>query len=388
MDGPPPADPVARAAGLAEAVAAAADEIERTQRVPPALLDRLHEARLYRLLLPASCGGEEIAPDLYMRAVEAVSRGDASVGWNMFVANSSALIAPFVPAGVAAEIFADPRAIISWGPPNRHVATAVAGGYRISGRWDFASGCRQATWMGAHAQVVEPDGSLRLNAAGRPTVRTLLFPAESATLLDTWNAAGLRGTASDSYRLDDLFVPEAYSGTREDPTLRREPGPLYAFPMQGLYAVGVAGVAMGIAGAMLDAFVALAGDKTPRGLGRLADSATVQALVARATARLASARALLLLTLREIHATAGADAPIAVADRARVRLATTHAIHESVAVADLVHHAAGVDAIFPGSPFERRFRDLHTLASQIQGRTAHYEAVGRVLLGDPPEDFL
>ena len=242
MDGPPPADPVARAAGLAEAVAAAADEIERTQRVPPALLDRLHEARLYRLLLPASCGGEEIAPDLYMRAVEAVSRGDASVGWNMFVANSSALIAPFVPAGVAAEIFADPRAIISWGPPNRHVATAVAGGYRISGRWDFASGCRQATWMGAHAQVVEPDGSLRLNAAGRPTVRTLLFPAESATLLDTWNAAGLRGTASDSYRLDDLFVPEAYSGTREDPTLRREPGPLYAFPMQGLYAVGVAGV--------------------------------------------------------------------------------------------------------------------------------------------------
>ena len=236
---------MARAAGLAEAVAAAADEIERTQRVPPALLDRLHEARLYRLLLPASCGGEEIAPDLYMRAVEAVSRGDASVGWNMFVANSSALIAPFVPAGVAAEIFADPRAIISWGPPNRHVATAVAGGYRISGRWDFASGCRQATWMGAHAQVVEPDGSLRLNAAGRPTVRTLLFPAESATLLDTWNAAGLRGTASDSYRLDDLFVPEAYSGTREDPTLRREPGPLYAFPMQGLYAVGVAGVAMG-----------------------------------------------------------------------------------------------------------------------------------------------
>ena len=167
MDGPPPADPVARAAGLAEAVAAAADEIERTQRVPPALLDRLHEARLYRLLLPASCGGEEIAPDLYMRAVEAVSRGDASVGWNMFVANSSALIAPFVPAGVAAEIFADPRAIISWGPPNRHVATAVAGGYRISGRWDFASGCRQATWMGAHAQVVEPDGSLRLNAGGR-----------------------------------------------------------------------------------------------------------------------------------------------------------------------------------------------------------------------------
>jgi hypothetical protein len=84
--------------------------------------------------------------------------------------------------------------------------------------------------MGAHGMVVEPDGSLHLNNAGWPTVRTWLFSVEQARLLDNWEPIGLRGTASESYRVEDLFVPEEFTGTREDPTLRREPGPLYAFP--------------------------------------------------------------------------------------------------------------------------------------------------------------
>src|SRR5258708_39123632 len=110
--------------------------------------------------------------------MEEVARGDASVAWNLFVGNSSALIAPFLELEVARQIFADPRTIVAWGPPNACRATAVSGGYRISGRWDFASGCRQANWMGAHGLVVEPDGALRLNPAGRPTVRSLLVPTE------------------------------------------------------------------------------------------------------------------------------------------------------------------------------------------------------------------
>jgi hypothetical protein len=191
-------------------------------------------------------------------------------------------------------------------------------------------------------------------------VRTLLFPAEQATLIDTWHTIGLRGTASDSYRVDDLFVPEAFSTTREDPTLRREKGPLYAFTMQGLYAAGVAAVALGIARAMLTEFVDLASRKAPRGLSRLADSALVQADVARMEARLGSARAYLVETLGAIYAQAGETEPIGLADRARVRLACTNAIHGAIEVADLTYKAAGVDAIFPGSPFERRFRDMHT----------------------------
>jgi indole-3-acetate monooxygenase len=381
------ADPVARARDLGQALDDAADVIEKTRRIPEPLLTRLHDARLFRLLLPRSAGGEEVEPTAYVAAVEAVSKHDGSVGWNLFVGNSSALIAPFLSLEVARTIFGDPRTVVSWGPPNACRATAVPGGYRITGRWDFSSGCRQANWMGAHGHVVEPDGALRLNAAGRPLIRTLLFPVEQAELLDTWDTIGMRGTASDSYTVTDLFVPEAFSSTREEPEARRDQGPLYAFTMQGLYAAGVAGVAMGIARGMLDAFMNLATKKVPRGRPRLADDHMTQADTARAEAKLGAARAYVMETLAEIHARADGVPAIGVPDRARVRLATANAIHASIEVADWVYKAAGVDSIFPGSPFERRFRDIHTLSQQIQSRTAHYEAVGQVMLGVPPPVF-
>jgi alkylation response protein AidB-like acyl-CoA dehydrogenase len=150
----------------------------------------------------------------------------------------------------------------------------------------------------------------------------------------------------------------------------------------------VAAVALGIAGAMFEAFVALAATKAPRGLIRLADNAVVQAEVARCEARLGAARAYLIETLASIYARADDMEPVEIADRARVRLACTNAIQGAIKVADYAYKAAGVDAIFPGSPFERRFRDMHTLSQQIQSRTSHYEEVGQVLLGMPPEGFL
>jgi alkylation response protein AidB-like acyl-CoA dehydrogenase len=382
-------DPVARARDLGSAIEAAAEAIERTQRIPEPLLSQLHAARIARMLLPHSVDGDELQPWIYLRVIEEISRHDGSVGWNMFVANSSALIAPFLPPESMHAIFAEPRAIVSWGPPNESKAIAVPGGYRVTGQWSFASGCRQATWMGAHCHVVEPDGSLRHNAAGRPTVRTLLVPVAQATLLDnTWDVIGMRGTMSGAYRLDDVFVPEAFSSTREDPTLRREPGRLYAFPMQGLYAVGVAGVALGIARAMLDAFENLATRKAPRYLSRLADNAVVQSNVAQMEARLGSARAYLVETLSDIWS-ADDSWVIDVPARARVRLACAFAIQTAEAVADYAYKAAGTDAIFLGTAFERRFRDIHTLSQQIQSRTAHFESVGQIMLGiEPPGTFL
>ena len=388
MDTQTRSDPVARARALGADIAAAADEIERTRRIPEALLERLHDSLLFRMLLPHSADGDETEPAVYLAAVEELARHDASIAWIVFVTNSSALIAAYLEPAVISAVFADPRSTVAWGPPNASRANAEDAGYRLTGRWDFASGCRHARWMGAHCHVLEADGSLRLNRFGRPTVRTLLFPIEQATLLDTWRTIGLRGTASDSYSVNDVLVSEAFSTTREDPTLRRERGPLYAFTMQCLYATGVAGVALGIARAMLSEFIALASRKAPRGLARLADNAVVQADVARAEARLGSARAYLIETLTTIYAHADEVAPIEVADRARVRLATTNAIHAAAEVADFAYKGAGVDAIFPGSPFERRFRDMHTLSQQIQARGAHFESVGQILLGVLPEVFL
>ncbi len=378
-------DPIARARQLQPAIEAAADEIERTKRIPEKLLSELHRSRVLRMLMPRSVDGDEIEPWTYLRAVEEVGRADASVAWNLFVANSSALIASFLDLEPARAIFTDPRTVVAWGPPNASQAKAVPGGYRVSGRWSFASGCRAANWMGAHCQVVEPDGSLRLNHLGRPAIRTLLFPADQARLEDTWNTIGLRGTASDSYSLSDLFVPEAFSTTREDPTLRRDPGRLYAFPMQGIYAVGVSGVAIGTARAMLEAFRELAGGKTPRGLKRLADSPVVHAEFARNEAKLGSAHAYLSETLAEIWERVEGMEIIAIPDRARVRLACANAIQSAMEVADYAYKAAGTDAIVPGSPFERRFRDIHTVVQQIQGRAAHFEAVGQILFGQIPE---
>ena len=385
----PSLDPIARAREIGGFVAEAADQIERDQQVPAPLLAKLIETRLPRMLLPRSAGGDEVEPWIYLRAIEEISRYDASVGWNLFVANSAALIAPFIPLSAAKAIFDDPRGWIAWGPPNEHTATAVPGGYRISGEWHFASGSRQATWMGAHARVVEPDGSLRLNRFGRPTTKTLLFPKHKATPIHDWDTLGMRGTASEGYRLDDVFVAEEFTGTREDPSLRRDPGPLYAFTMQGLYSVGVAGVALGIARAMLDDFIELAKAKSPRGLARLADMPVVQSDVAHREAAIGSGRAYLTEILRDVWDHADRTAPIDTAARIRVRLGCAQCIKSAIETADYVYKAAGVSAIFKGTPFERRFRDMHTLSQQIQSRDAHFEMVGKIMFnGDPDGLFL
>src|SRR5262249_15805525 len=179
-------DPVARAREIGPAIAAVADEIESTQDIPEPVLSHLHDSRLYRMLLPYSVGGDEVEPWVYLSAIEEISRYDGSVGLNLFVANSSALIAPFVSLEAAKQIYGDPRGLISWGPPNHHKAIAAPGGYRITGEWHFSSGYRQANWIGAHAHVIEPDGSLRLNRFGRPTVRTLLMPKDKTVPIHDW----------------------------------------------------------------------------------------------------------------------------------------------------------------------------------------------------------
>ena len=378
---------LAQARALAGDLDAASDEIEATRRIPATLMEKLHAARLCRMLLPRSVGGDETDPGAYLLAVEEVARHDASVAWNLFVANSAALLAAHLPLETARTVFGDPHALAAWGPPNEHIATAEDGGYRVNGRWSFASGCRNATWMGAHCRVREPDGAIRTHGDGRPFILSLLFPVDQATLIDTWDTIGLRGTASDSYTVEDVFVSETFTGTRELPETRREPGPLYAFPQQGLYAVGVAAVALGIARAMLDAFVELAATKTPRGLSRLAENAGAQSGAARCEARIGAARAYLLETLADVYARAPDMGAIDIPERARVRLAATNAIHGAIESADWLYKNAGVDAIFPGSPYERRFRDIHTLSQQIQSRDAHFQQVGQVLLGVPPEVF-
>jgi alkylation response protein AidB-like acyl-CoA dehydrogenase len=219
----------------------------------------------------------------------------------------------------------------------------------------------------------------------------MLFPAAHAALIDVWHVTGLRGTGSDTITVTDLFVPHEQTVSRDDPAERRHPGPLYCFPSGSLYASGFAGVAMGLARASLDAFIELAREKEPRASRRpVRDSGLVQAQVAQAEAQLGAARVFLLEALTRIWGDVSRSASdLDLEQRVQIRLASTYGIHQAKQVVDTVHHAAGSTAVFTSSAFERRFRDMHTVTQQLQGRQAHFETVGRYLLGlEPDQTFL
>lgn len=384
MDGLAPVpEPLARARRLAPRLGALADRIERERRLPADLLDDLFAAGLFRMLLPRSLRGGEADPVTFVRVIEEIARHDASTAWCLCQASGCSMVAAYLAPAVAARIFGDdPRAVLAWGPAPDARAVAVEGGYRVTGTWAFASGGRHATWLGGYATIHDPDGTPRRRASGAVEARTMLFPAAAATWADVWDVVGLRGTASDTFSVRDLFVPGEHSVARDDQSERRHPGPLYCFPLGSLYASGFAGVALGIARSMLAAFVELARDKTPRGLKRtVRESAVVQSDVAQGEATLRSARSFLLSSLGEIWESVGRHGLLGLDQRMLIRLAATHAIHQARAVADLAYQAAGASAIFAGGAFERRFRDMHTATQQLQGRCAHFETVGQFLLG-------
>jgi alkylation response protein AidB-like acyl-CoA dehydrogenase len=262
----------------------------------------------------------------------------------------------------------------------------VPGGYRLSGTWSFASGSHHATWLGAHVAILDSSGAPRLRPDGGPVVRTLLFPKAAANFTDIWHVIGLRGTGSDRYTVTDLFVPEEHTVLRDAAAKPRQPGLLYAFSSSNIYASGFAGVALGIARSALDAFIELARDKIPRGAKRtLRDNNVIQAQVSQSEARLRGARAFLLGSLDEIWRQVGGSGRLTMDHNTTIRLASTWAIHQARDVVDTAYHAAGATAIFDSNPFERRFRDIHTVVQQYQGRQAHFEAVGQALLGLEPE---
>jgi alkylation response protein AidB-like acyl-CoA dehydrogenase len=378
--------PLARARALAPLLDRCAEAVEAERCLVPALLDGLHEAGLFRLLLPRVLGGGEVDPVTFVHVIEEVAKVEGSAAWCLCQAGGCAMTAAYLGPEVACEVFGDRRAVLAWGPGPDARAIAVDGGYRVTGTWSFASGCRHATWLGGHCPILTADGAPRRRADGRREERTMLFPAASAEIVDVWHVSGLRGTGSDAFTVADLYVPHEYSVSRDDPAERRQPGLLYCFPAGSLYASGFAGVALGLGRAMLDAFVDLAREKTPRGGRRtLCDNHVVQSQVAQAEARLRSARMFLMGSLEEIWREVGRSGTLTLDQRMTIRLAATYAIHQAREVADTAYAAAGSSAIFTAGAFERRFRDIHAVTQQLQGRQSHFETVGQFLLGLEPD---
>jgi alkylation response protein AidB-like acyl-CoA dehydrogenase len=374
---------IARAHAVQAAVAAASDEIERDRRLPPALLNRLHEAELFRLLLPRSSNGIETDPVTFFHVMETIAKADASTAWCLSQAGGCAMSAAYLDLPVAQAIFGnDPRAVLAWGPGPRVKAIECEGGYRVTGVWAFASGGRHATWLGAHCPIFKDDGAPRLDETGVQQERTMLVRSEDVEWTDIWNTVGLRGTASDQFALTDVFVRTDHSVTREFDRECRESGPLYRMSNHTCYQVGFAGVACGIARGALDCFVDMAKNKIIRGGKRpISENAVVQSDLAQAEVNLRAARAYVLQSMAEIWQDLCAGATITVAQRITVRMAATNAILKSREAVDFAYHTAGATSIFDNHPLERRFRDMHTVTQQLQGRMSHFETVGAWMLG-------
>ena len=384
------ADPVARARALVPHIAAAGPRIEATRELPPELLAMLHEARMFRTLMPRAFGGEEISPQAYVQMMIHIASADASTAWCVGQASGCSMAAAYMEAEAAQAIWGAPNAALAWGTvgPDQ-IAQVVDGGYRVTGTWPFASGGRHATWFGGHCRVRERDGSMRMTAEGTPYERTMMFPRSSISMVDRWQVMGLRGTGSDSYEVTDLFVPEEHTYTRDTPADRRAHTPLHSnFTGFNIFGLSFSALALGVARGMMQDFVTLASQKSPQsaqGAWLLRDNAVVQSKVAIAEARLMAARGMVADIYGRLWDQALQGRPFTLRDKADMRLASTFAMNEGREVVAVLYNAAGGTAIFQKNSFERRFRDVNCASQQGQAAQAHFEIIGQVLLGLEPK---
>ncbi len=373
--------PLEAARRLAPTLRAAAVLTEQERRLPDHLIAALTEAGIFRMCVPRALGGGEVDPTTLVETLATLAEGDGSAAWSAMIGATSGTVSAYLPEEAAAEIYgSDPTTVTGgvFAPLGR--AIVVPGGYRVTGRWAFASGCEHCAWLMGGC-VMLADGKPRLLPSGAPDTHLLLFPAREVEIVDTWTVAGLRGTGSHDLAVADLFVPAA-RGVSVFTERPRHPGPLYVFPFFGLLALGIAAVALGLARGAVDELRRLAGGKTPAGSRRLlAERSLVQIQVAEAEATLRAARAFLFDAVDKAWATASGTGALSLEERALVRLASTHAALSAARVVVFLFNAAATTEIYTTSPLQRQFRDVHVLTQHVMVSPPTLELTGRILLG-------
>ncbi|MCV7197405.1 acyl-CoA dehydrogenase family protein [Mycobacterium angelicum] len=362
---------------LAEKIALCARElsadIDRDRRLPDALVTRLNEAGLLRATMPREVDALELAPGPALRCAEAIARGDASAGWCVSIAITSALLVAYLPSSARDEMFGGGTGVAAgvWAP--RGKAKSVDGGVVVSGRWPFCSGINHADMMFAGCFIDE-----------RRVPSVVALPKDDLRVLDTWHTLGLRGTGSHDSVADEVFVPaNRVFSVFDGPAIDR---PLYRFPVFGFFALSIGAAALGNARAAIDDLVELAGGKKGLGATRtLAERPATQAGVATAEAALGAARALYYEAIDAAWQASHESAAVPVALRNRLRLAATHAARTSADVVRNMYDLAGGSAIYDGAPLQRRFRDAFTATAHFQVNEASRELPGRVLLDQPAD---
>lgn len=360
---------LASARELHDEIEACALTIDRERHIPEPLISKLRNAGFFRLLVPKSMGGSEMDWRDYLDVIVTISHADGSVGWcinqgAVFATNSARN-----PRKLAEKIWSDPRTVVGNGPPSAVHSERVNGGFELTGRWNFSSGCRHANWLAA--------------LAGRGDAPTKLhfIPAHELDLIDVWQVQGLRGTGSFSFAADRHFVPDEHVMPMNLPIY--EPGPLYVIPQALMFACGFGCVALGVARSALDGILTLSREKTPQfSRSNLAKDAVIQTKIGQSEAKWQAAKALLMTSVESIWERVQAKSSIEVDDRIQLRMAGTHAIRESAAVVDVLYNLAGSTSIFEQTHIQRRFQDIHVITQQVQGREAHYQTVGAHYLGE------
>ncbi|MGH8926715.1 MAG: acyl-CoA dehydrogenase family protein, partial [Acidimicrobiia bacterium] len=311
---------------------------------------------------PLAVGGTAVEPSVLFGVTETVAAGDGSAGWLTMIYATSSVTGHFLDQRCLDEVFADgARSLVCGVLAPKGRATRVDGGYHLNGRWPFASGSVDANWISLGALI--DDG----------TLRSFYLPREDIVILDTWDVMGLRATASHDVEVVDRFVPD--HRVFDLTTNPRTGEPVARFPIYGLLAGGIAAVSLGIARAAIDEAIELGGAKVPTGSKRrLVDRPAMQETIARAETMVAAAR-VYLLSLAAPRDTA------TVLERARLRMAATHAVNQSAEAVDLMYTVAGGSSLYSRSPLQRQFRDIHTATQHMMVAQPTWELAGKVFLG-------
>ncbi|HEB89759.1 MAG TPA: flavin-dependent monooxygenase [Deltaproteobacteria bacterium] len=368
-----------RARAFAPELRRRADEIEAARRLPRDLSDRFARAGFYRMCVPEAYGGLECPPAETMEVIELLARADGASAWCVFIGATSGSVLALLPESAAREVFDRPETLISGVFAPRGRATAVEGGFRVEGQWQWGSGTWNADWILAGCQVIR-DGEPERLANGTPRSRMMLVPASQVEFIDTWYVSGLAGTGSTDFAIHDVFVPEDHAlGLGVEGPLAR---PLYAFPQFGLLGMGIAAVSLGLARAAITELTELAGAKTPAGSARpLAARPATQSGISKAEAGLRSARAFYYEAIQAAWQAAREKGRIEIAHRRDIRLATTHAVHASARAVDRMYALGGGTSVFRSSPLQRIFRDVHVATQHMMVAPATLELTGRLFLG-------
>ncbi|MCY4447990.1 MAG: acyl-CoA dehydrogenase family protein [Chloroflexi bacterium] len=351
-------------------IADAGDSIERDRQIPQDVIDAMVDLGLFRLLVPRSVGGLEIDYLDYLAIVQAVASADGSTAWCFNQNNILGTMASLMPESLAQEIWSDSRSILCNGPPAHSEFTQVDGGYSVSGRWNFSSGSRHATW------------AVGLERIADPTALTCIIPKGEFTFIDTWQVNGLKGTGSFSFEAKDVFVPS--NRVYVEAQAPHEDGALYLIPRSLFFGSGFGMVALGVARSALDAAIEIATRKKPQEQTLLRDQPAIQRIIGQAEATWGAANAYLQEKAAKLWQKALDDHDLPLEHRMELRLASSHAIRQGAQVADMAYSVFGSSAIFESSPIQRKFQDAHAITQQIQGRLEHYDSAGQYLLGFEP----